>query len=31
MRLRTRLFLLIFLITGTGLYVLMDWMLTDLR
>jgi len=31
MRLRTRLFLVIFLITGTGLYFLMDWMLTDLR
>jgi two-component system sensor histidine kinase CreC len=30
-RLRTRLFLVIFLITGTGLYFLMDWMLTDLR
>lgn len=31
MRLRTRLFLVIFLITGTGIYFLMDWMLTDLR
>jgi two-component system, OmpR family, sensor histidine kinase CreC len=30
-RLRTRLFLVIFAITGTGLYFLMDWVLTDLR
>jgi two-component system sensor histidine kinase CreC len=30
-KLRTRLFLAIFVITGTGLYFLMDWMLTDLR
>jgi len=30
-RLRTRLFVLIFVITGTGMYFLMDWMLTDLR
>lgn len=31
MKLRTRLFLVIFVITGTGLYFLTDWILTDLR
>lgn len=31
MKLRTRLFLAIFVITGAGLYFLTDWILTDLR